>query len=323
LGYPVLGNQLKASIIVSNYQGMEFLPTCLKHLVVQTYPDFEIIFVDAGSNDGSADYVQKNFPDIRLIRCGKIGIGEAINIGIRNSTGEILVFDVNTDEYVEPDWLEELVKQLERFQYNIITGTTRIVFGTELIDEAGVKLNMLGRAKKLGHFQEIDKFEFTQKPVDFVGSPAFHRKLIEKIGYVDEAFFIYAEDLEFCYRAKLAGINTYCAPNAKSFHHVRGTMGKNTKRLQYYLTRANMRFHIIYSSPLKLLIILIYNCIFLPFSSIVAVIMRLNKSALYHEKLIGRINAIKWNINNIKKTLMYRKKARMLKRRHSIHSNAI
>jgi len=308
---------MKVSVIISNYQGIDFLPKCLRHLTKQTYNNFEIIFVDAGSNDGSPDYVEKSYPEIKTIRCGRIGIGEAVNIGIKNSTGDVLIFDVNTDEYVAPDWLEELVKQLERYDYNIITGTTRIIFGTELIDEAGVKLNLLGRAKKIGHFEKIDNFEFTQKPVDFVGSPAFHRKLVEKIGYVDETFFIYAEDLEFCYRAKLAGIETYCAPKARSFHHVRGTMGNSTKRLEYYLTRANIRFQIIYSRPLKLIISLIYNCIFLPFSSIVVVIMRLNKSTLYHGKFIGRINATKWNVKNIKKTLMYRKNAKMLKRRYS------
>jgi len=316
-----LAKRLKASIIISNYQGIEFLPECLKHLVSQTYPDFEIIFVDAGSNDGGADYVQKNFPDIKLIRCGKIGIGEAINIGIKNSTGDILVFDVNTDEYVEPNWLEELIKNLDQYNYNIITGTTRIIFGTDLIDEAGVKLNLFGRAKKLGHFKRIDEFKFTKKPVDFVGSPAFHRKLLAKIGCVDETFFIYAEDLEFCYRAKLAGIETYCAPNARSFHHVRGTMGKSTERLQYYLTRALIRFQIIYYSSFKLVIGLVYNCILLPFSSLIASVILKDNSSQHREKFVGRINAIKWNIMNIKNTLTHRKKAKMMKRRCPVNFN--
>ena len=308
---------MKASVIITNYQGMKFLPKCLRHLDKQTYPDYEIIFVDAGSTDRSADYVEENYPSIKLIRLGKVGIGEAVNVGIKKSTGEIIVFDVNTDEYVEPNWLEEIIRQLERYDFNIITGTTRIIYNTGLIDEAGVNLNWLGRAKKLGHQQEINNFEFSKKPVDFVGSPAFHHRLLEKIGYIDEAYFIYAEDLDFCYRGKMAGIETYCAPNARSFHHVRGTMGKSTKRLEYYLTRSNIRFQMIYSSPIKLLISLIYNCIFLPFSSITVVIMRLKRSTLYHEKFIGRINAIKWNIRNIKETLTYRKNAKMLKRGYS------
>ena len=317
-----MAKNLKASVIVSNYQGMEFLPKCLDHLARQTYPNFEIILVDAGSSDGSADFVQQNFPAVTLVRCGKMGIGEAINIGIKKSTGDIIVFDVNTDEYVEPNWLEELIKQLERHHFNIITGTTRIVFETELIDEAGVKLNLLGRAKKLGHLKNVKNFEFSREPVDFVGSPAFHRSLVEKIGYVDEIFYIYAEDLEFCHRAKLAGIKTYCAPKARSYHHVRGSIGQNTRRLQYYLTRANIRFQLIYSKPSKLFMNLIYNCIVLPFYSLAVAMLRMKKSPLYHDKLIGRLNAINWNFKNLKKTLMYRRKAKILKGKyHSIINN--
>jgi hypothetical protein len=72
------------------------------------------------------------------------------------------------------------------------------------------------------------------------------------------------------------------------------------------------------SSLKKATINLFYNCIFLPFSSLAVVIMRLNRSPIYHDKLIGRINAIKWNINNIKKTLMYRKKAKRLQKGASV-----
>jgi GT2 family glycosyltransferase len=300
-------NILKASVIISNYQGMEFLPQCLHHLTNQTYGNYEIIFVDAGSTDGSAEYVEKEFPQIKLIRCGRIGIGEAINVGILNSTGDIIIFDINTDEYVEQNWLEELINQLERFNYNIITGTTRIIYGTNLIDEAGVNINLFGRAKKLGHNKEINNFDFSKGPVDFVGSPAFHRKLLKHIGLVDEEYFIYGEDMDFCYRAKLAGVDTYCTPLARSYHHVRGTMGKNIKQLEYFLRRAYIRFHIIFSSPLKIILSLFYTCIFLSFASFIGSISGTKQSAIYHEKFIGRLKAIYWNIRYLKKNLIKRK----------------
>ena len=60
-------NILKATIVISNYQSIEFLPKCLYHLMNQTYKNFEVIFVDAGSTDGSPEYVQKYFTEINSL----------------------------------------------------------------------------------------------------------------------------------------------------------------------------------------------------------------------------------------------------------------
>ena len=313
----------KVSVIISNYDGMEYLPRCLGNLSNQSYTNYEIIFVDAGSNDGSAEYVEKEFPNVKVIKCTHIGIGEAINIGIYHSVGDIIVFDVNTDEFVEFNWLEEIVQQLKRYNYNIITGTTRIIYGTSLIDEAGVKLNWLGRAKKLGHLKHKNKFLIDDKPVGFVGTPAFHRAVLDKIGFIDETYYLYAEDLDFCYRAKLAGYETRCAPRAISHHCIRGTIGKKAGRLEYFLRRANLRFHLMFMSFPKLLINLFYNCIFLPIMSFTITIMQLKISAMHCVKLDGRIKATIWNLNNIRDTLALRKKYRyQIGHRRSIEPEA-
>jgi len=273
-----------------------------------------MILVDAGSTDGSPEFVEETYPDIRLLRCGRIGIGEAVNIGIRNSSGEIIVFDLNTDEYVEPNWLEELIKQLRRHDFKIITGTTRIIYGTNLIDEAGVNINFFGKAKLLGHGKRIDYFDFSDRPVDYVGSPTFHRSLLDVIGPLDEDYFIYAEDADFCYRAKLAGIETRCAPLARSYHHIRGTTGKDIKTLEYFLRRAYIRFHIIHSPPHRLSISLFFTCFLLTFASFVGSISGLRKSHLFSQKLEGRIKAILWNIRNLGRNLRRRKQMHEFKR---------
>ena len=294
---------LKASIILSNYNGIAFLKNCLSHLVAQTYGNYEIVFIDAGSTDGSADFVEGNFPEIKTIRCGRIGIGEAINIGIGASSGEIIVFDVNTDEYVVSTWLEELVKHLKQHDYNIVSGPVRLIYGTELIDEAGVNIDIWGRAKKLGHMIPIDTFKFIDESVDYVGAPAFHKKVLEKIGMIDEDYFIYAEDLDFCYRAKKAGYQTYVAPMARSYHHIRGTLGRNHKRLEYYLRRANIRYQILHSPICKLIPALLYFTLFLPLTALILTLIPNERSKIYRQKFSGRMKAIKWNIENLKKKL--------------------
>ena len=294
------------SIIVSNYQGMKYLPEFFEHLMAQTYPFYEVIFVDAGSDDGSAEFVAAQYPDVVLVRAGRIGIGEAVNLGIRKARGEIIVFDLNTDEYVEPEWLGELVGMLARHDYQIIAGTLRIIHGTELIDEAGVNLNRVGQAVKIGHGKRLGDFAIPTDPVVFVGCPAFHRRVLDKVGPVDEAYFIYAEDLDFCYRAGKHGIDTYCAAQARSHHHVRGTIGTSSRRLEYYLRRANLRFHLLHSRPGLIVLNWLYIAVFLMVSALVVAVMGVARSAIYQEKFWGRLKAVVWNLRNLEKTLAKR-----------------
>ena len=309
-----LSEEMKASIIVSNYQGMKYLPDFFSHLMQQNYPWFEVIFVDAGSDDGSALFVRKNYPSVKVIEAARIGIGEAVNIGIRESSGDILIFDLNTDEYVEPNWLMELVAYLSKFNFEIIAGTMRIIYGTSLIDEAGVQLNRFGQAKKIGHNCSLVNFVIPEIPVCFVGCPAFHRKLLNRIGMVDEKYFIYAEDLDFCFRARCVGIETRCAPRARSHHHVRGTMGTNPRRLEYFLRRANLRFHMIHSHPSRIALNWLYIAFFLIGSAYIVSLCGGSKAILYREKFLGRREAVLWNLKNLKNTFasrkMYRSRAK-------------
>ena len=295
------------TVIISSYQSINYLPKCLEHLKQQSYRNYEIIVIDAGSTDGSAEFIETNYPEVRLIRCGPIGLGEAINIGIRHASGQVIVFDLNTDEYVDRDWIVELLQMLERFNFKIIAGTTRIIQGTNLIDEAGVDLNLFGQARKIGQKKDINSFQFPNRPVTFTGCPAFHRDLLEKIGMVDEEYFIYAEDLDFCHRARSVGIETRCASKAISHHHIRGTMGANPRRLEYFLRRSNLRFHLIHSKPHRIILNWLYIVCFLIISAYILSICSGKKASLYREKCNGRIEAVLWNLKNLNQSLAMRK----------------
>ena len=301
---------IKVSIIVSNYQGRELLPECLEHLMNQSYSNFEIILIDAGSTDGSADYVTANFPSVILLRRSRIGVGEAINIGIRASTGDVIVFDLNTDEFVERDWLEQIVKYLEKYHFKIITGTTRLIYGTDMIDEFGVNLGFFGHAKKRGRLHRISEFHKSDEPCLYVGSPSFHRNILRLVGPVDEGYFIYGEDLDFCYRARLLGIDTRPSPLALSHHKVRSTLSKSSRRLEFFLRRAYLKFHISFSSPPKALINLLYLALFLELTALIASLCPIQKSALYREKLIGRTKALIWYARTMKENLARRRRLR-------------
>ncbi|MDP2841594.1 MAG: glycosyltransferase, partial [Candidatus Methanoperedens sp.] len=72
------------SVIIVNYNGKVFLKNCLSSLFTQSYPSIEVIFVDNGSGDGSADYVRKEFPSVRIIESKKnLGFAKGNNLGIK------------------------------------------------------------------------------------------------------------------------------------------------------------------------------------------------------------------------------------------------
>ena len=89
----------KVSLIISNFNGKDMLRDCLLSLKQLDYPDYEIIIVDAASTDGAPQMVKEEFPEVILVNSKrKLGVDEAINIGLKKASGEIIGFDLNNDE---------------------------------------------------------------------------------------------------------------------------------------------------------------------------------------------------------------------------------
>ena len=114
----------KVSIIIINYNGKRFLEKLLFSLAAQTYRNFEVIFVDNASIDGSIGFLRQFIDRVPLPRedvkiiCNKRNLGFCIgnNVGLKYATGEYIAF-LNNDTYVNSDWLEELVKVLENNEH--------------------------------------------------------------------------------------------------------------------------------------------------------------------------------------------------------------
>ena len=101
------------SVIVVNWNGQAHLGRCLAALAAQTFHDFEVIVVDNGSSDGSAEIVGARWPHYRLLRQDRnLGFAAANNIGARAARGAWLAL-LNNDAFPEPDWLEKLARATE------------------------------------------------------------------------------------------------------------------------------------------------------------------------------------------------------------------
>lgn len=103
------------SIVIPNYNGLQYLEKCLNSVQNQSYTNTETIFVDNGSVDESCDYVTKNFPWVSIVKnLNNLGFSGGANAGIWVSKGEY-IFTLNTDTELDPDCLLHLVHELELF----------------------------------------------------------------------------------------------------------------------------------------------------------------------------------------------------------------
>ncbi len=230
------------SIIISNYNGAAYLGRSIPSLLKLDYPAVEIVIVDAGSTDGSAEIVIEKFPHVKLLREGYMGIGKALNIGITRSSGELLLLEYNSDEVATPSFLTTLVDALASSPDVGAVGGTRIVEGSDHeIDSMGGRMYFFGYFPKLGAGQNY--YEISHEPfeVDYLGSMLVRRQVVDEIGPFDEDLDIYGEDSDFCWRIKKAGYRVLQIPVAVTYHVVGGTIGRRSPRYVYYLERAQMR----------------------------------------------------------------------------------
>src|SRR5687768_11716614 len=112
----MLANQtsVKLSVIIPNWNGKHLLKICLPSLREQTFKDFEVVIVDNGSSDGSIEYIEKYFPEVRLVKLeNNIGFAPAVNLGLKICVGEMMVL-LNNDTEVGKDCLKILVETAEK-----------------------------------------------------------------------------------------------------------------------------------------------------------------------------------------------------------------
>ena len=219
------------SIIISNHNGKRFIDDCLKTVKNQTYKNFETIFIDSGSTDGSVKYVESKYSWVRLIDVGeKIGHGKCNNIGVQESNGKLIV-SLDVDVKLDKDFLSEIVKcYLSHNNVGII---------------APKILNFEGEIGSLGEYYSILGFGGDAKTPDIpiIGSPAcamcIDRYVFEEVGGFDEDFFMYMEDIDIGLRVMLAGYDIIHCQKAVVYHYYGGS-GMASEKKFYLNTRNNL-----------------------------------------------------------------------------------
>jgi hypothetical protein len=241
------------SVIVLNYNGKGFLNSCLSSLASQTYPDFEVIVVDNGSRDGSPEYIEENYPWVRLAKNDEnLGFAGGTNVGIRAAKGEFII-TLNNDSRADSRFIEELIKPMADPEVGVCAA--KMLFPDGRINSAGICISRSGAAWDRGMFEpDRGQYEFVEEVFGAcAGAALYRREMLDEIGLFDEDFFLYLEDVDLAFRARLAGWKCLYVPGARVIHHHGGTAGVGSDLAVYYGNR-NIVWYPIKDFPFRLLI---------------------------------------------------------------------
>lgn len=231
------------SIIIVNYNVKEFLQNLIYSIEKASSDlNIEIIVVDNASSDGSVELIEEKFPSIKLIANEKnLGFSAANNAGLKIAKGKFLLL-LNPDTLVQEDTFKNLI---EFFQKSPDAG----LVGCKILNPDGTLqlacrrgfpgpwtsfckvtgLSTLFPNSKLFARYNLTYLDENQTyEVDAISGSfmMFTREVYEKVGGLDEQFFMYGEDLDICYRVQKAGYKNYYVHSTQIIHY----KGESTKR---------------------------------------------------------------------------------------------
>jgi GT2 family glycosyltransferase len=228
------------SVIVVNWNRRALLAECLQSLAAQQGANFEVIVVDNGSTDDSADFVLQNYVHDGPFPCRLIanpdnrGFCAANNQGIAASSGEFVAL-LNNDAVAMESWLAELLTAFDSPDVGMAASKILVKRDPARIDKVGHLIFADGQNRGRGT-GEIDHGQYDRR--EEVAWPdgcaaMYRRSMLDEIGGFDEDLFAYADDAELGLRARIGGWRCLYIPEAV-VHHERGaTMGvASTARLR-------------------------------------------------------------------------------------------
>ncbi|MBR7168569.1 MAG: glycosyltransferase [Bacteroidales bacterium] len=234
---------MKLSIVIVNYNVKFFLEQCLVSVFEASVGiDSEVWVVDNNSVDGSVAMVREKFPQVKLIANNdNPGFSKANNQALRQATGEFILL-LNPDTLVEKDTFQKCIDFMETHPdcgglgVKMINGEGRYLpeskrgFPSPEVSFYKISglIHLFPKSKRiahyyLGHLSEDETNEIEILPGAYL---MIRKTVMDKIGLLDETFFMYGEDIDFSYRILQAGYKNYYLPSARIIHY----KGESTKK---------------------------------------------------------------------------------------------
>jgi len=225
---------VNVSIIIISYNSRSVLKSCLESIQRQRYSgDLEIIVVDNNSHDGTPDLVAAEFPEVILLaQKENYGYSRGVNLGIRQARGDYFLI-LNPDTVVKEDSIGKLVAFMEGQPDAGIAGSKLVFHDGNLQYSCRrfytwkvllLRRTPLGKifknSKAVSDHLMLDYDHETTREVDWLLGACMlvRRSAVESVGLMDERFFLYFEDVDWCYRMKQNGWRVYYCPDSEVIH---------------------------------------------------------------------------------------------------------
>ncbi|MBD2864814.1 glycosyltransferase family 2 protein [Paenibacillus oceani] len=252
---------MDVSIIIVNYNTKQLTSNCINSLIHSkcTDPTYEIILVDNASYDGSVEEITSKYPEVKVIKnTENFGFAKANNQGIAIASGKYILL-LNSDTIVEPGTLGTIISFMDE-NPKIGASGCKVVLPDGSLDKACRRgfptplttfYYVSGLSKlfpKSPHFNAYHMEYLSEDdsyPVDcLVGAfMMVRREVIDQVGMLDERFFMYFEDTDWCYRIQQAGWINYYYPMTQITHFKRGSSRGRPFRITYEFHRAMKMFY--------------------------------------------------------------------------------
>ena len=215
------------SIIIVSYNSQKWLQACLSSILSQTYSPLEVIVVDNASTDGSPDWINDRYPDVNLVRLkSNCSLAGAINCGVAVAAGKYYLL-LNPDVELEPNVIALMVKAVQDDPAcAAVTTKLKFLWAPAFFNGLG---NFVGGFSwgtdiALGHLDMGQFDDMRQVPSACFAGTLISASVWETVGALDEGFFLYYEDSEWCYRARLFGYRIALVTQGVVYHAFGGRM---------------------------------------------------------------------------------------------------
>jgi GT2 family glycosyltransferase len=229
-------------VVVLNYNGLKYLQKCISSLEGQTYSNYKILVFDNASTDHSQKLVKKNYPNVILIENKQnVGFAEGNNLAIKFALNQKAdyVFLVNNDTESENDLIDKLVNTAKLDNsIGIVAPVVHDLTKKFIIQEIGMASDRFGFPLAIRQKSGNGAVPF------FVSGCAMMIKseLLRNIGFFDEKYFMFAEDLDYCWRARLAGYKVVVDKTARIYHASGASMKGGVIKASIYRTSSKRVF---------------------------------------------------------------------------------
>ncbi len=247
----------KVSVLILSYNGKELLEDSVSSYLANDYGNFEVIIVDNGSDDNTKEYVERNFPEAKLIRLEKNrGYSGGFNFGLDyafNKNDSKYAIITNNDVKVDSKLISELVKVAETDQMiGFVTGKVYYYDKPDTLQTVGKYEDpVYWNGYHIGS-KEIDNGQYDEVSERYFADDIFtlvSKKVYDEVGAYDENFLFQSEEYDWQARAKLKGYKIFYTPGAKIWHKESMTIGKQSPFKAFYDARNPMIVVLKYKSP--------------------------------------------------------------------------